>query len=159
MFAKPQAEHLWLQQLVGQWTFEHQCEMPDGSRSTSPGKMTCRSLGDLWLIAESSGQSEPGSDWSAIMTLGFDPAKGHFVGTFVGSMMTNLWQYAGTLDAGGKILPLETEGPKMDGSGLGKFRDTIEIIDQDTWMMYSDLLTDDGSWFRFMQSKHVRCKT
>ena len=53
MFAKPQSEHQWLDQLVGEWTFEHECQMPDGSTSNAPGKMTCRSLGGLWLICES----------------------------------------------------------------------------------------------------------
>ncbi len=32
------------------------------------------------------------------MTLGFDPDRGHFTGTFVGSMMTHLWLHQGTPD-------------------------------------------------------------
>jgi hypothetical protein len=156
MFAKPQSEHHWLDQLIGNWDFEHQCTMPDGSESRTPGKMTCRSLGGMWLIGESSGGSSESDRWSSIMTLGFDPAQNQYVGTFVGSMMANLWPYRGVLDASGKRLPLASEGPKFDGSGIGKYRDTVEIVDADTWLLLSEILADDGQWVKFMVGKHVR---
>lgn len=157
MFAKPQPEHQWLDQLVGQWKFEHDCQMPDGSKSTTHGKMSCRSLGGMWLICESSGESPDGSAWSSIMTLGFDPAQNQYVGTFVGSMMPNLWPYLGVLDATGKRLPLNSKGPKFDGNGTCAYRDTIEIIDQDSWLFISELQADDGAWAQFMSGKHTRC--
>src|SRR5687768_17755328 len=43
-----------------------------------------------------------GTDMTAVITVGFDPAKGNFVGTWVGSMMTNLWVYKGWLEEDGK---------------------------------------------------------
>jgi len=49
------------------------------------------------------------------MTLGFDPTKNHYGGTFIGSMMTNIWPYHGVLDETGKRLPLESEGSKFVG--------------------------------------------
>jgi hypothetical protein len=156
MFDKPQAEHQWLDQLVGQWKFEHDCQMPDGGKSITHGTMTCRSLGGLWLIGESSGQSPDGGAWSSVMTLGFDPALKQYVGTFIGSMMAHLWPYHGTLDATGKRLPLNSEGPKFDGKGMGKYRDTIEIVDPDTWLLVSELQSDDGKWLQFMSGKHTR---
>lgn len=48
--------------------------MPDGSKSKTHGRMTCRSLGGLWLISESEGVSPEGQAWSSIMTVGFDTA-------------------------------------------------------------------------------------
>mgnify|MGYP001379996278 FL=1 len=45
MFAEPQAEHGWLNQLIGEWEFEHEHQMPDGSKSTAGGKITLRMLG------------------------------------------------------------------------------------------------------------------
>lgn len=156
MFAIPQQEHKWLDQLVGQWKFEHDCLMPDGSKSSTHGAMTCRSLGGMWLICESSGESPDGGAWSSIMTLGFDPAQSQYVGTFVGSMMANIWPYRGVLDATGKRLPLESEGPKFDGTGIGKYCDTIEIIDADTWLFISEFQSDDGSWVQFLSGKHTR---
>ena len=32
-------------------------------------------------------------------TLGYDPAKKKYVGTFIASVMTHLWIYSGSLDA------------------------------------------------------------
>lgn len=155
MFAKPQQQHQWLNQLVGQWKFEHDCSMPDGSKSTAEGQMTCRSLGGMWLICESSGDSPDGA-WSSIMTLGFDFAQDQYVGTFVGSMMANIWSYHGILDASGKRLPLNTEGPKFDGSGTCRYRDSIEIVDAETWLLISEQESDDGQWIQFMTAKHTR---
>ena len=48
------------------------------------------------------------------MTLGFDPQKGGYVGTWIGSMTSFLWIYRGTLDRVEKILTLDTEGPNFD---------------------------------------------
>ena len=52
-----------------------------------------------------------------IMTLGYDPQKKRFVGTWIGSMMTYLWVYDGELDASGKVLTLNAEGPNMQVAG------------------------------------------
>ena len=156
MFAKPQAEHEWLGQLVGRWTFEHDCQMPGGSKSTTQGRMNCRTLGAMWLICESSGESPDGGAWSSIMTVGFDPAVQQYVGTFVGSMMANIWPYHGVLDATGKRLPLNSEGPAMDGNGTCKYRDTIEIIDAGSWLFLSEFQDADGEWHQFLSGKHRR---
>ncbi len=91
-----------------------------------------------------------------LMTLGFDPGQKRYVGTFIGSMMTPIWPFRGSLDASGKRLPLWSEGPKFDGSGIGEYRDTIEIIDGDTWHFSSELMADDGQWVKFMDGRHVR---
>jgi len=128
MFAKSQKEHYWLDQLVGEWNVLNDCTMPDGSSSATKGTMICRSLGGMWLICESVGESAEGISWSSIMTLGYDPKKGCYVGTFIGSMMANIWHYDGTLDPTEKRLLLETEGPAFSGVGTCKYRDKIEII-------------------------------
>jgi hypothetical protein len=57
---------------------------------------------------------------TTMMTLGYDPPKRRFVGTFNDSMMTHLWVYDGALDAAGNQycgpgLPLLTEA-----SGVAK---------------------------------------
>ena len=155
MYAKPQAEHRWLDQLVGQWSIYHECTMPDGTINKTPGKMTCRSLGGLWLICESSGESSEGA-WSTIITLGFDPRKNCYVGTFIGSMIANVWPYHGVLDGSGNRLPLETEGPKFVGEGTCKYRDTIEILDRDHWQFNSEYQDENGTWIAFMSGRHNR---
>jgi hypothetical protein len=58
------------------------------------------------------------------MTLGYDPAKKRFVGSFVASMMTFLWLYDGELDAAQKVLKLDAEGPSFAGEGkMAKYVD------------------------------------
>lgn len=156
MFAKPQDEHDWLEQLVGKWTFEHECQMPDGVPSKTHGRMSCRTLGGLWILCESRGEQSDGEPWSSIMTLGFDPEQNRYVGTFIGSMMANIWHYQGVVDATGKRLPLDSEGPKLDGNGQCKYRDTIQIIDGDNWLFTSELQNDDGQWVQFMTGPHTR---
>ncbi|XZE45173.1 DUF1579 domain-containing protein [Pirellulaceae bacterium SH467] len=157
MFAKPQGEHLWLEQLVGTWRFRHTCKMPDGSESTESGTMVCRTLHSMWFLAESSGDvSSDTTPWSNLLTVGFDTEKKEYVGTFISSMMSSIWSYRGTMDEFGKKLDLYTEGPKFDGTGIGKYRDTIVYVDPDNWLFLSALQGDDGDWVQFMESEQKR---
>src|SRR5262245_40408313 len=103
MFAKPQTEHQWLEQLVGDWTSEMECSMGPGEPPMkSKGIESVRSLGGLWTVGEGEGDTPEGEPAKSIMTLGYDPKTGHFVGTFVASCMTHLWIYKGSLDESGK---------------------------------------------------------
>jgi len=61
-----------------------------------------RSLGGLWILAEGRGEMPGGAPATMLMTLGYDPAKNRFVGTWVGSMMTHLWVYQGWLNETGR---------------------------------------------------------
>jgi hypothetical protein len=47
---------------------------------------------------------------TAVWTVGYDPQKKKYVGTWVDSVTPYLWTYEGSLDASGRILTLETEG-------------------------------------------------
>ena len=51
---------------------------------------------------------------------------------------------------------MDTEGPKFDGSGTCKYRDTIEIVDDDYWLYTSQMQTDSGEWIKFIDGKHRR---
>ena len=90
------------------------------------------------------------------MTLGFDPQKDRYLGTFVGSMMTHLWIYDGQLDGSGRRLVPDVEGPKFDGSGMAKYQDIVEIVGRDHWILKSQMLGDDGQWHQFMEGHHHR---
>jgi len=69
---------------------------------------------------------------TTLMTLGYDPAKGRFVGTWIGSMMTHLWVYDGELDPAGRVLTLNSEGPSMTGDGsFAKYQDIVEFMSDD----------------------------
>ena len=82
---EPQAEHRWLQQLVGAWTLDGEATMELGQPpATFTGTERVRSLGDLWFLAEGEGEMPGGGTATTLMTLGYDPQKGRFVGTFIG---------------------------------------------------------------------------
>lgn len=157
MFAKPQKEHEWLLPLIGEWNVEIECQMaPDQEMQKSKGTLSCRSLGGLWILAEGKSEGPEGEDWTSIMTVGFDPAQGRYVGTFVASMMTHLWHYAGSVDASGKVLTLDTEGPTCKGEGLCKYQDIITIHGPDHWELSSRILGEDGKWSWIMTGHHRR---
>jgi hypothetical protein len=161
MKAEPQKEHAWLQKLVGEWTFEAECSMgPDQPPMKNTGTETVRPLGEVWVLADGTGEMPDGSPAKMLITLGYDPKKQRFVGTFVGSMMTNMWVYEGTLDASGKILTLDTEGPNFadEGKTLSKYQDVIEVVSDDHRILSSRTLGPDGKWTTFMTSHYRRKK-
>jgi hypothetical protein len=160
MKTAPQKEHQWLQKLIGEWTFEGEATMEPGK---PPEKFTgterVRSLGGLWILAEGHGECPGGDAATTMMTLGYDPKKKRYVGTWIGSMMTHLWVYAGVLDAAGRVLTLETEGPNIAAEGkLGKFKDVIELKSDDHRVLTSHMLGDDGKWHGFMTANYRRKK-
>jgi hypothetical protein len=159
MNVEPRKEHHWLQRLVGEWTFEFEAEMPGEPPSRHTGTEIVRSLGGVWTVGEANEETTDGRGHTSIMTLGYDPARQRFVGTFVGSMMTYLWVYDGELDAEEKTLALYAEGPSFTTEGeMGKYRDAIEFRSDDHRVMTSSVLGEDGNWSEFMTSHYHRVK-
>lgn len=133
MHVEPRSEHQWLQQLVGEWTYESQCVMgPDQPSQKFAGTQINRSIGGWWLVSEGQGDAPDGGTTTAIITLGFDPGKNRYVGTFIASMMAELWIYEGRRDVSGNVLTLDTEGPSFAGDGkTTQYQDIIEIHSAD----------------------------
>jgi hypothetical protein len=156
--AEPQKEHEWLQKLVGEWTSEMECLMaPDQPAMKSTGSERVRSLGGLWTIGQGTGDAPDGTPVKSIMTLGYDPQKQKFVGTFVASMMTHLWTYEGTLDETGRVLTLDTEGPSFTGDGkMVRYQDIIEFVSDDHRTLKSRGHGEDGNWHEFMTANYWR---
>jgi hypothetical protein len=160
MQAEPQAEHRWLERLVGEWTSESECFMgPDQPPLKSSGVEVVRSLGGLWVVAGGEGPMPEGGSMRSILTLGYDPAGKRYVGTFIASVMSHLWIYSGgSVDAAGKVLALDAEGPSFTGAGTAKYIDSIEFLDDDHRTLTSRILGDDGQWFQFMTAHYYRKK-
>lgn len=159
MTAEPQKEHQWLEKLIGEWTCEGEATMQPGQPPT-PFKATesVRSLGGLWVVAEGRSDMPGGGSMESITTLGYDPRMGRYVGTFVASMMTNLWLYNGALNASGTVLTLDTEGPNFaaEGKAMAKFQDIIEFISDGHRTLTSRMLGDDGQWQPIMSAHYRR---
>ena len=160
MNTAPQKEHEWLDQLVGEWTSEADATMEPGKPPERfEGTERVRSLGGFWILAEGQGDMPGGGAATMLLTLGYDPTRKRYVGTWVGSMMTHLWVYDGALDAAGRTLTLEAEGPRMTDQGrMTKYRDVIELESHESRTLTSHVLDDDGTWRRFMTARYRRKK-
>jgi hypothetical protein len=158
MHAQVEKEHEWLQKFVGEWSYESEATMEPGQPPLKfTGTETVRSIGGIWILAEGRGEMPGGAAATMILTLGFDPQKKHFVGTWLGSMMTYLWTYQGSLDAARNVLTLDSEGPNCAADGkLATFKETIEFKSDDHRVFTSSMLTDDGKWTTLMTAHYRR---
>lgn len=156
--AEPQKEHQWLQKLLGEWTFEGSATMaPDKPPEKFEGTESVRPLGELWILAEATGDMPCAGPSTTMMTLGYNPQKKRFVGTFIGSMMPHLWLYGGALDAAGKVLTLDSEGPDMEGK-MVKFQDVVEVKNENQRVLTSRMLGADGKWLEIVTANYRRRK-
>jgi len=154
--AEPQKEHQWLTKLVGEWTTEGEASLgPDQPPHKSTGIEKVRSLGGLWYVAEGEGEMPGGGAETTMMTLGYDPQRRRYIGTWIGSMMTHLWVYDGELDAAERVLTLYAEGPSMTGDGsMARYKDVIEFESDDHRVLTSHIETPDGGWQHFMTAHY-----
>lgn len=160
MNTEPQKEHNWLDKFVGEWTYETEAASEPGKPSEKyTGTESVRSLNGIWILCEGKGEVPGGGTSTTMMTLGYDPLKKRYVGTFIGSMMTYLWLYEGDLDPTENALTLEAEGPSFTAEGqMGKYKDVIEFKSDDHRVMTSNFLGDDGNWHEFMRADYRRTK-
>jgi hypothetical protein len=154
MKVEPQDQHRWLEKLLGEWT----TEMPDMSNADNPssihGRETVRSVGGLWVIGEGEGEMPGGGVGRTVITLGYDTMANRFVGSFIGSMMTQMWIYQGQLE--GNRLVLDTEGPNFEQDGLAKYQDVIEFVSDDHRTLQSRIQLPSGEWKHFMTAHYRR---
>jgi hypothetical protein len=121
------------------------------------GTEQVRAIGGFWILCENHSRMPGGFDNAMVITLGYDPERHSFVGSWIGSMMSHLWIYEGALDAGNRRLTLTAEGPNAVVPGQrAQYRDEVEITDRDHRVLSSHILTDDGSWQRLMTVRYQR---
>jgi hypothetical protein len=154
----PEPEHRWLQQLVGEWTYEMECEMKPGDPPVKfTGTESVRAIGELWTQGEGRGTAPDGTPATSLLTLGYDPEKKKFVGTWLGSMMTFLWTYEGRLE--GNVLTLDTTGPNFDAPGMmARYQERIDLVNSDYRTFTSRQQAPDGSWKELMTMHYRRVK-
>lgn len=150
-FPAPEKEHQWLEQFVGEWEVESEGSMgPDQPVMKCKGTMKCRMLGGFWVVNEMN-TDMMGMQMIGVQTIGYNPEKSKYVGTWVDSMMNHMWQYEGTVDKSGKVLTLEAEGPNFMAEGkTTQFRDAYEFKSSDHIVATSSMLGEDGKWVVFM---------
>ncbi|HEX7154622.1 MAG TPA: DUF1579 domain-containing protein [Thermoanaerobaculia bacterium] len=154
---EPEEEHQWLAQLLGDWTFDGEAEMGEGKPPAKfEGRESVRALGEVWILSEGESPLPDGGVARSVMTLGYNPQKQRFTGTFISSMMTHLWLYEGTLDEAQRVLTLASEGPGMTPGTTARYKDVIEIDGDDRRTMSSFVEGEGGSWNRIMTMRYRR---
>ena len=153
----PEKEHQFLQQFAGQWSTISKAEMGSGQPAVEcTGSIRARMIGGLWVVNEIRTEMA-GTSVIGLQTIGYDPAKKKYVGTWVDSMVNHLWHYEGTVDETGRILTLEAEGPNLMAAGkLTKFQDIYEFKSADEIAASSRMLDPDGNWITFMSGTATR---
>jgi hypothetical protein len=158
-FPKPQKEHEWLNQFLGEWEMESECT-PGPGQPPVKGKMQekIRSIGGFWVMSE--GESEMlGLKMSIVMTLGYSPEKKKYIGTWTDSIQPYMWQYEGSVDATGRILTLEADGPSMLKPGTtAKYRDVTEFKSKDERAFSSFIQNEKGEWVKMVSGVAKRKK-
>lgn len=129
---------------------------PDAAETHKHGQESVVQIGDLWVVGTSTGAMPDGTPVTNQMTLGYDPQRGKFVGSWVGSVMTYHFVYEGELDETGTRLHLYNEGPSFTGQGTETYRDTIEMVDDDTRYLRSHHRDAEGQWVEFMCARYER---
>lgn len=157
MQTDPTPEHAWLKQLVGAWTYEHSCPTGPGEEPAHlTGTESVRMLGDLWVIGEMEGEVPGGGRMTGVITLGYDPARGKFIGTWIGSVMASMFVYEGALDEAGWVLTLDTTGPSFkDPTRQVRYQDIVELREDGSRVLRSRC-EEEGAWHEFMQGTYRR---
>jgi hypothetical protein len=152
-------QHAWLRQFLGEWTSEAEMQGEPGQPAqTMKGTESARSIGDLWIVSDVRGDSPMGK-MEAVLTLGFDPERKRYVGTWIDSVYNHLWTYEGTVDATGKVLSLEADGPSFAGDGTtAKYKDVWEFKSPDHKVLTSSMQEPSGTWTTFMTAEYRRKK-
>ena len=154
---EPTEQHAWLNQLVGEWSVVAEMTPAPGAEPMRlESTESVRSIGGLWTLAEGSAEFG-GARLTTLMTLGYDPDEGAFVGSWIDTMHTHLWTYRGELDAAGKVLTLDTEGPDFENPGkTARYRDAIESAGPDKRVLTSSVQSADGAWNSFLRAEYTR---
>jgi len=126
---QPTAEHGALMETVGTWNVDCTYYMGPGEEMKVQATETVEAVGGFWTV--SLFQSEMmGAPFTGRCTMGYDVRTGKWVGTWIDSMMPNMYVMEGEYDDEGRTLTMLSEGPAPGGSGdLTQYRSTIEKLD------------------------------
>ena len=155
----PQKEHEWLKQFHGTWETKSEASLGPGQPDMScEGTIVSKPLGGFWVVSEMKSEMM-GAPMGGLQQIGYDAKKKVYVGTWIDSMTDHMWHYTGSVDAAGKVLTLEAEGPDyLNPEKTRKYRDIYEFKSKDEIAISSQMQGDDGKWNSFMTGTAKRRK-
>ena len=134
----------WLDQLVGEWTYEAESIPADPAHRRTGFETVVRK--GAWVIIES-------LDYRFQLT--HHPKTQTFTGDFVPWQHPQLWVYDGSLEDG--RLHMRSRGPSFDVEGAETdYDDVFEILSPDERRLTGRLLGKDGAWRDFMVTNFRR---
>lgn len=135
----------WLDQMVGDWTFEGR-SVPDDPEQVRTGVERVTRQG-AWIVIDGEGYR---------FQLATDPATGRVTGDFVHWEYPKLWTYNGSVEADGR-LHLLSHGPDMQGQGSeAEYDDVFEIVSPDERRSIGRVKAADGTWQDFSRTTYRR---
>ncbi|MCB9831445.1 MAG: DUF1579 domain-containing protein [Planctomycetes bacterium] len=138
---EPQAEHKMLLQGVGNWNVAGKFYMdPSQPPMESTGKEVVEALGAFWVVGHYSSEFM-GMPFNGVSKMGYLPAEGCYVSTWIDSMMPFLFVLKGKMEADGKTLVLKGDGPNfMTGEGTipHKMTTVFDGPDRHVMAMYAE---------------------
>lgn len=158
MGTKPIKEHEWLQRFIGEWRTESEMATePGGTKQTSTGTTSVKSVGGLWAFAENKETMSDGTAMNSYFTLGYDVSFKEYRGAWFGSVSSHLWKYTGELSSDSNTMTLNCEGPSMVTDGeIALYRDVIHFIDDNHRTLTSYGQDENGEWAEFMKTHYYR---
>lgn len=155
----PEKEHEWLASLAGDWEAEGEVHVDaDKPPLKTKGTEHARMVGKLWLLAEGHGQFME-MPVSSVLTVGYDPQKKKYIGTWIDSMTAYLWTYEGSLDEERQALTLISEGPcPMRPGEMSKFKEVIELKNKNLKVFTSSMQEENGEWTKLVTVRYHRQK-
>jgi hypothetical protein len=152
-------EHELLKRFVGSWESNSTTVAGPGQAAIKcRAKLNGRMLGGLWVVTESTNDMG-GMKIEAVQTIGYDPEKKKYVGTWVDSVMNHLWRYEGSVDLKTKALTLEADGPHFSEKGkTSRYREIYDFKSDEVIAVESQVRADDGRWTTFMNGEIRRAK-
>jgi hypothetical protein len=122
---QPGPEHELLKKDVGTWDATVEMTMAPGAAPTvSKGTEVVTMLGGFWQLSEFKSELM-GQPFEGRGTVGFDPAKKKYVGTWVDTMTPGYATVEGTYDAATKTLTATMDGPGPTGERV-QMKETTE---------------------------------
>jgi hypothetical protein len=156
--AQPGPEHAILKKDVGTWDATVEMSGPPGTPAmVSKGTETVSvTLGGLWQVSEFKADLG-GMAFEGRGTVGYDPAKKKYVGTWIDSMTAGLSLMEATYDPAKKAMTGWMEGPDPAGKVM-KMKEVTEWKDDDTRVFTMFTATPDGKETPTMKITYKRRK-
>lgn len=157
-FAPPQPteEHRRLHDHAGMWNVSSRFFMdPSQPPVELEGKETIELLGQFWTTGVFEGERF-GAPFQGPSTLGYDPAAGHYVATWIDTMSPTHFFFTGNFDASGRTLEMRARALDRTSQQLTNYRTTEEHVspDERIFCMYMEL--PDGGEIQLFEHTYRR---